>query len=377
MSYLINLLGNWFNAFIDICVIGLDRYFALPMVFLLATAIFISVIVYLIIRAISVKSRSQLSLRYGLILLTLLIFSLIFDIKIHRVKRDFLKITQKSFDNSNSLFDLVKVKSGLKNIFGEASISIEQQYPGIEYIFMQISNPHEVKIHVVVIDLCAPGLEIYITPEFKNKGLTSVFARQNNCIVAINGEAGESPFFDPSALKEIKRIVPNFNPGLGIWSGTWIVKGKAVNLGNKYNRPFIAFDKNNQARYFNERTKDTSMSLEKYNAIWGRFDAIVEGKISVSIRDMLQPRTCMGINKDGTKLILMVVDGRRQGYSLGLDPIFTAKVLRLFDAHNAMFCDQGGSSCMYLRTRGGMASVPSDGEGIERPVYCSFGVSIK
>jgi len=377
MSYLINLLGNWFNAFIDMCVILSDRYSSLPMVFLLIIAISISAIVYFIIRAISVQSRRHLSLRYGLVLLTLLIFSLLFDIKIHRINRDFLRITQKSFDNPNSLFDLIKVKSGLKDMFGSISISTQQQCSGIEYIFIQISRPHEVKIHVAVIDLRIPGLEICITPEFKKKELTSDFARQNNCIVAINGEAGESPFYDPVALKGVKRIIPNFNPGLGIWSGIWIVKGKAVSLDNKYNRPFIAFDKNNQARYFYEEAKDTTMSLEKYNAIWGRFDAIVEGKISVSIRDMLQPRTCMGLNKDGTKLILMVVDGRRQGYSLGLDPIFTAKVLKLFDAHNAMFCDQGGSACMYLKAKGGIVSVPSDGDGLERPIYCSFGVSIK
>ena len=44
-----------------------------------------------------------------------------------------------------------------------------------------------------------------------------------------------------------------------------------------------------------------------------------------------------------------------------------------FGAHNAMWCDQGGSSTFYLGSLAGVVSRPSDGH--ERPVYTHFGVS--
>jgi hypothetical protein len=78
-------------------------------------------------------------------------------------------------------------------------------------------------------------VEIKITPEFKAKYLTSKFAIENDCYLAINGEAGES-------------MLPGCD--LGEWTGNWIVRNNPVLLEDRYKRPFLSFSKNNQASYF-------------------------------------------------------------------------------------------------------------------------------
>jgi hypothetical protein len=369
MDHGMNLLGNWFNAIIDALGISFDRFFALPAVLLWATAVIVSAVAYLIVRTVVVKRGKHLPPKYGPVLLLLLFFSLFFDIKVHKLQNEFYKtgdihaaLTKINTVIASPRLDLSRVKDGLERLFGLVSMSVEPQGPGMDYVLIQINKPDPVKIHVAVIDLRTPGLEIHITPEFTKKSLTSDFAGKNDCVIAINGEAGAS------ASSEM---------GLGTWSGLWIVKGKPVLLETKNKRPFLSFDPLNRARYFRGETKDTALTSKKYNTLSGRLDAIVDGQDVSPLKDMRQPRTCMGINKEGTKLILLVADGRRLGYSVGLDPASTVRVLKLFDVWNAMFCDQGGSSCMYLKSRRGLVNIPSDGKGVERPVYNSFGVGIR
>ena len=84
----------------------------------------------------------------------------------------------------------------------------------------------------------------------------------------------------------------------------------------------------------------------------------------------------MAINEAGTRLYLLVVDGRQPDYSMGFSHNDAGMFLKAFGAHDGMLCDQGGSSCMYLKTFGGLSSVPSGG-GRERPTYTHFGIALK
>jgi exopolysaccharide biosynthesis protein len=85
----------------------------------------------------------------------------------------------------------------------------------------------------------------------------------------------------------------------------------------------------------------------------------------------------MGLNEDGTYLYLMIVDGKKPDHSVGLTFRNCAEMLRSLGATNAMGCDQGGSSCMYVKSLGGIVNRPADSEGIERPIYSHFGISFK
>ena len=120
-----------------------------------------------------------------------------------------------------------------------------------------------------------------------------------------------------------------------------------------------------------------SVSPTAFNAIWGRSDLLVEGEIRGSDFVNRQPRTAMAISQDGTRLFLMVADGRQAGYSGGMTLPAVGQFLKAFGAYNAMGCDEGGSSCIYLKKFGSIVNSPSDNYGQERPTYTHFGIHLR
>ncbi len=75
------------------------------------------------------------------------------------------------------------------------------------------------------------------------------------------------------------------------------------------------------------------------------------------------PRTAVGIRRDG-RLILVVVDGRQEGLSVGMTLPELAAFLKERGAHDAYNLDGGGSSTMIVN--GKIVNSPSDEQG-ERP----------
>jgi len=85
--------------------------------------------------------------------------------------------------------------------------------------------------------------------------------------------------------------------------------------------------------------------------------------INVPFSQRRHPRTAVGIRSDGT-VLLVVVDGRQEGYSAGMSlPELTDLLLEL-GSLNAINLDGGGSTTLV--TERGIANRPSDAD--ERPV---------
>ena len=76
------------------------------------------------------------------------------------------------------------------------------------------------------------------------------------------------------------------------------------------------------------------------------------------------PRTLAGVRADGT-LLLVTVDGRRAGWSVGMTLPEAARLMQRLGAREAINLDGGGSSTMVIR--GEVVNRPSDRVG-ERPV---------
>jgi len=73
----------------------------------------------------------------------------------------------------------------------------------------------------------------------------------------------------------------------------------------------------------------------------------------------------------------MVVDGKKPDHSVGLPYEDCAQMLKYLGASDAMGCDQGGSSCMYVESMGGIINRPAESDGVERPIYSHFGISFE
>lgn len=74
----------------------------------------------------------------------------------------------------------------------------------------------------------------------------------------------------------------------------------------------------------------------------------------------LHPRTAVGNDKSGTKLVILIVDGRSE-VSEGCTSKVLADIMRYAGCDDAMNLDGGGSSELYVRSLG-ICNVPSDGK---------------
>lgn len=70
------------------------------------------------------------------------------------------------------------------------------------------------------------------------------------------------------------------------------------------------------------------------------------------------PRTAIGISRDRSKVILVVVDGREKKFSVGVYPKQMAELLKEFGAWDGMDLDSGGSSTMVIKDK--LVNHPSD-----------------
>jgi Phosphodiester glycosidase len=85
------------------------------------------------------------------------------------------------------------------------------------------------------------------------------------------------------------------------------------------------------------------------------FDVFVRGR---------QARTLAGVTDEG-RLLLVTVDGRRPGWSVGMTLPEASRLMRSLGARDALNLDGGGSTTMTIR--GEVVNRPSDRVG-ERPV---------
>ncbi len=360
-------MGDFFNHVMDNLIAATWRLLDLPMYALVFLLLLVFVMAYFLLLWILKRFglRANQILRILLPVMGVFLVSFIVDFKISQMKREVELINEKyiNFRNNEKLmmweqqYDI----SELSEQFGK-KLYLDQRYinEATKLFILKKDDPKAVTF-LTVTDLRYPGLEIMITPELTVKYLTSRFATENDCYIAINGEAGESMAIDCE---------------LGEWTGNWIVKNRPVLLEDSDKRPFLSFNKDNHAAYFKASIVDTVLTDEKYNTIWGRFDILLEGEVQPDPLHRPYSRTIMGIDEEGKYLYMMIVDGKRPQYSLGLSLEESAHLLKLLGAWNVMSCDQGGSSCMYVKNYGGIINRPADSDGYERPVYSHFGLRL-
>jgi uncharacterized protein YigE (DUF2233 family) len=113
---------------------------------------------------------------------------------------------------------------------------------------------------------------------------------------------------------------------------------------------------------------------------------LVHGRNVAGTND-LAPRTAIGIDRSGRKLIMLVVDGRRADFSVGMTGPQVADELAKLGCFDALMLDGGGSSTMVMRDAGDQTihvlNHPSDGHdlpmdlSVERPVADAVGIVVK
>ena len=218
----------------------------------------------------------------------------------------------------------------------------ETLFQGITYKRLARSEPRPLVIHLLEIDLTAPGIDFLVTPgddtvEMDLRARTTTeFAEEFSVQLAINGS-----FFKPFHA----RLPWDYYPQVG---EPVDIKGFALSDQRVYSDDFLDWPILCLAAE-QVQIQQTACGSEYTQGLAGNHLLLQDGLIVAPEKEARHPRTAVATNGSGTKLWLIVVDGRQPYYSEGVTLTELAEIARETGADMALNLDGGGSSTMVLR----------------------------
>ena len=156
--------------------------------------------------------------------------------------------------------------------------------------------------------------------------------------------------------------------------GPAVTDGKVWSTNSKP-RPCLVVRKNGLAS-IEEIAKPVSKDWE---VISGNVMLLRGGEIVPHQNKDRHPRTAVGLTEKGSKLVIVVVDGRKPGVASGMSYDELAEEMKELGCYKAINLDGGGSSVMAYREKTGLPfhlmNEPTDGH--ERPVANVLGIRLE
>lgn len=251
--------------------------------------------------------------------------------------------------------------------------------PGIA-IFSETRTNQPQRLFVAEIDLTNPKVRLHVSrggPDPDGDGPwettlmrpTKIAARENYDLV-VNGD-----FFSARGVKDVEGTNSAFRSE--IWSS---VIGPAVSGGKVWStstnaRPCLVVNKAGKVsiRSVKQPTSDDT------EIVAGNVMLVRAGKaVSHENNKVRHPRTVVGLNQARTRMVLLVVDGRKPGIAIGMSyDELAAEMVRL-GCYEALNLDGGGSSVLAVRdpvkNEFKILNEPTDGR--ERAVANVLGISV-
>ncbi|BAY60278.1 hypothetical protein NIES22_03360 [Calothrix brevissima NIES-22] len=224
----------------------------------------------------------------------------------------------------------------------------EQQvlFQGIVYQRRAISQPRPVTMHIVTVDLTAPGIKPFVTPGNPHKGRRKTFARTTSKFLqefqlqlAVNGSYFQQ-FYEKNPWDYYPHSGDPTHP-----------LGESISNGLRYSQPksdkaAICFGKNNLAQII----ANGKCPQGTIQGIAGQEMFVAGGKtVTAQISENKPyPRLAAAINREGNKLWLIAVDGKQPLYSEGLTLTELAQTAIALGADSAVNLDGGGSVTLVM-----------------------------
>jgi hypothetical protein len=262
-----------------------------------------------------------------------------------------------------------------------APVPMKQKlYEGVVYRRLVRVFPRPMIAHVLTIDTKAKGIGFLVTPadtqgETPLKArTTSQFLEEFGVQVAVNGD-GFSPWWSRSIADYYPRAGDPVAP-FGFSASNGDVYWDGENDGDIGVEPTLYINRRN-ALSFNNRPNNV------HSAVSGDRMLVLKGEIIPDLDNSeVEPRTAIGLNRNGRYLYIVVVDGRQPFYSDGATFVELAEILIEQGAFAAMSLDGGGSSTLVVEGEDGLPRVlnaPIDNyiPGRERPVGNHLGIFVK
>lgn len=258
-----------------------------------------------------------------------------------------------------------------------AAEEIRKLPTGLSYRLETRSQPRPLRIHEVVVDLgqseVEPGAAVASDPDGPGGAESqlmppSTLADSAGLFLAVNANA--FAWFD--AAQAASRT-PRWSPGLPVDILGWAHDGRREASPPEPAYWSVWQDSDGRVRLGQARS-----SQPVRWAVAG-FGALVMAGQEVPAEDSARhPRTAVGLDRSGRKLLLVVVDGRRPGHSEGMSLQELAAWMRARGCWEAINLDGGGSSVLLVRQGRDAWEVwnrPSDGR--PRPVPVLLGVRLR
>ena len=249
-------------------------------------------------------------------------------------------------------------------------------FRGITYIREVRREPRPLVIHVITVELEAPGVDLLVTPGDPRQDQplrarkTSRFLTEFGVQVAVNGD-----FFTPWHSKSPWDYYPHVGDPVEV-SGFASSQG-VIYSTNGRGRSTLYFSRDNRAS-FNEPLGKV------YNAISGNSMLLENGELVTQslaglYNDEPHPRTAVALDQEARRLIILVVDGRQPNYSEGVTVAGLAEIILAYGGDTAMNLDGGGSTTLAAEGEAGepvLLNSPIDNRipGRERPVANHLGI---
>jgi exopolysaccharide biosynthesis protein len=274
-----------------------------------------------------------------------------------------------------------------------AEVATTRPTPGVTFERV-VQNDPPLKYFVVTVDLGDPRVHLKVMRGSGESHLTrpwettlmpvSQMAERDGVSIAVNGNL----FMAKTGPWIFGRRVPYFLGNTALACG-WAMSGGVVYKRNPADRdwPSLIVNDRGEVRIgrFNELPGD---AREVVSGVWqvvtdGRNTAPETSDDGTPIE--AAPRTGAAIDRSGKKLILLVADGRRPDYSVGMTPHRLGDEMIARGAWDAIALDGGGSSTLVMRDGSGkiqLVNRPSDGHdlpmeiSVERSVANALGVVI-
>ena len=226
----------------------------------------------------------------------------------------------------------------------------QSAFKGIEYATGETDEPRLQKVTAVRIDLHDPDIRLITTPG--NGGLPGDTTRQtaasfiadHDVQVAINGQ-----YIDLATGYPYGDLF-----GLSISEGATVSPAQDLHALIGVNPGTLLVTQDNQARI--EQTYPSTDLTGVWTAIESWAYLLVNGVNTGDPRYIpgnIEPRSALGLSQDGRYMILMTIDGRQPGYSLGATSFEESEWLQRFGAYNGINLDGGGSSHLWLSEHNG------------------------
>jgi hypothetical protein len=227
--------------------------------------------------------------------------------------------------------------------------SSQEIFQGITYRVKVQQSPRPMVMHMLFINLRAPGIRFLVTPGSpkSEKPLaartSSQFLNEFHVQAAINGD-GFTPWHSNTIFDYYPHRGDPVTP-IGLAASQGVIYSQATDA-----EPTLYIGRDNRARFNNPIGGI-------YNAISGNTMLVEDGEASSVPDESPQPRTAIGLDEKMRQIIIVVVDGRQPGYSEGATLSEMASLLIEFGAYSGMNLDGGGSSTLVVQGTNGKPEV--------------------